>query len=68
MGEAVDGFLLREVGYAAIIQSVTVTFLDSTAANRLRYYLTATGHRLRLWVGLQITGTGADLAACGLGR
>lgn len=68
MGEAVDGFSLREVGYAAILQRFTATLGDSTAANRLRYYLTATGHRLRLWVGLQITGTGADLAACGVGR
>lgn len=68
VGEAVDGFLLREVGYAAILQSVTATFLDSTAANRLRYYLTATGHVLRTWVILQIQGTGADLATCKVGR
>lgn len=54
MGEAVDGFSLREVGFAALLQGVTATFKDSTAANRLRYYLTATGHRLRLWVRVHI--------------
>ena len=62
-GEAVDGFSLREVGYAAILQRVTATFWDSTAANRLRYYLTATGHGLRPWVVLQISGIGVVLAA-----
>lgn len=67
-GEAADGFSLRGVRYAAIIQRVTATFKDCTAANRLRYYLTATGHRLRLWVYLQIAGTGAfsGCVACGI--
>ena len=64
-GEAVDGFSLRGVGFTADLEGVTATFRSSTAANRLRYYLTATGHGLRPWVGLQIAGTGADLAARG---
>lgn len=65
MGEAVDGSSLRGVGFTAGSQGITATFRNSTAANRLRYYLTATGHVLRTWVILQIQGTGADLAARG---
>ena len=64
-GEAVDGFSLREVGFTADLEGVTATFRSSTAANRLRYYLTATGHGLRPWVGLQITGTGARAVPVG---
>lgn len=58
-GEAVDGDMLRVVGFAADLQAITATWWVATEANRLRYYLTVTGHGLRPWVGLQIQETGA---------
>lgn len=61
-GEAVDGDRLRGVGFTADLQGVTATWGDSTAANRLRYYLTATGHGLRPWVGVRKQETGAQAA------
>lgn len=39
------------MGSAADLQGITATWSDATAANRLRYYLTVTGHGLRPWVG-----------------
>lgn len=53
-GEAVDGDKLRGVGSTADLQVLTATWGVTTEANRLRYYLTVTGHGLRPWVGLQI--------------
>lgn len=61
-GEAVDGDRLRWVGFTADLQVFAATLGVTTEANRLRYYLTVTGHGLRPWVGLQIQETGAHAA------
>ena len=61
-GEVVDGDRLRGVGFTADLQVVTATLEVATEANRLRYYLTVTGHGLRPWVVLQIQETGAHAA------
>lgn len=61
-GEAVDGDRLRGVGCTTDLQGITATWRDSTAANRLRYYLTATRHGLRPWVKPQNRETGAQAA------
>ena len=54
------GDRLQWVGCTADLQAITAHWEDSTAANRLRYYLTATGHGRSPWVCHKTQGTGAD--------